>query len=434
MHPRQPGRCGTSTVGFILLLLLIPSLTTTSAFAALRFKGEIALESRQFSDDDNDETTDAGVALFTRLEATFKRRRWQASVRGIGRYDFEDDNREIYALEEAWLGYRGRGWEFRAGYQMLNWTATEAFHPADFVNSRNYDSNIENAEKLGELMASFKKNLGRGALTFYYMPRFEEPVFPGPSSRLSLVPPGYDLGPYRIWEDDTGELTQDRNVPQWGARFTQTLDNVDFSLHYIDHIERNMPIIVPLDEDDFPDPDGTLVTPIYQRVIDVGGTYLQIMGPWIAKVEFSHKNFIKPDFQTFLPEISDHGQAAFGLEYGWATASGADAVLIFEAQGLIGPGEERRAQLNTFQRDILIGYSHAWNDTMDRQLLVTVIHDIERSSETLVNARYSQRLTDTWKIKGGFRLIEAPQKEEDPVGLELLDESNQVYLTLSRFF
>ncbi|CAM2005451.1 hypothetical protein [Acanthopleuribacter pedis] len=433
MNPHQPSRTRKSNLGLWILSLCLFPLCAVDAFANLRFKGEVALESRQFTDDDNDETTDAGAALFTRLEATFKRRRWRASVRGIARYDVEDDNREIYAIEEAWIGYRGRGWEFRSGYQMLNWTATEAFHPADFINSRNYDSNIENAEKLGELMISLRKSLGRGALTFYYMPRFEEPEFPGPSSRLSLVPDGFDLGPYRIWEDD-GDLTRDKNVNQWGGRFTQTLDNVDLSLHYIDHIERNLPIVVPLDEDDFPDPDGTLAIPIYQRVIDVGGTYLQIMGPWIAKVEFSHKNFVKPDGFSLLPEISDHGQAAFGLEYGWATGSGADVVLLFEAQGLIGPGKERRAELNTFQRDVLLGYSHAWNDTMDRQLLVTVIHDVERSNETLINARYSQRLTDTWKIQGGFRIVEAPPKEEDAVGLELLHEANQVYLTLTRFF
>lgn len=433
MNPHSPRRLGTPTLGFLLTLLCLIPLSSSNAFARLRFKGEVALESRQFTDDDNDETEDAGVALFTRLEASFKRRRWQASVRGFGRYDAVDENREIYGIEEAWLGYRGRGWEFRAGYQMLNWTATEAFHPADFINSRNFDTNIENAEKFGELMVSFRKKLGRGGLTFYYMPRFEEPEFPGPASRLSLVPEGFDLGPYRIWEDD-GDLTRDKNVNQWGARFTQTLDNVDLSMHYIDHIERNLPIFVPLDEDNFPDPDGTLITPIYQRVIDVGGTYLQIMGPWIAKVEFSHKNFIKPDGLSFLPEISDHGQAAFGLEYGWATKSGADAVLLFEAQGFIGPGETRRAALNPFQRDVLLGYSHAWNDTMDRQLLVTLIHDIERSDETLINARYSQRLTDTWKVQGGFRIVEAPQKDEDPVGLELLHEANQVYLTLTRFF
>ncbi|QTD48510.1 hypothetical protein [Sulfidibacter corallicola] len=401
--------------------------------ATWSFKSETALEVRQFTDDDDAVTHDAGVALFTRLEASLRHRGWRGAVRGFGRYDVEDEDREIYAIEEAWLGWRQRGLEIRAGYQMLNWTATEAFHPADMINSRNFDSNIENAEKLGELMLSVSHRLGRGGLTLYYMPRFEEPNLPGVRSRLKLMPSGFTLTDALLQDNDNAELTDDFDVTQWGGRFTQTIGDIDFSFHYVDHIERNQPRVLPLDADQFPDPDGTELTPIYQRVIDSGGTYLQVAGAWIFKLELSHKNFVKPEGFNVIPLLPDHTQAAFGIEYGWTGPGGADAVLIFEGQNVFGPSEERRAQLTAFQRDMLVGYSHAWNDRMDRQLLVTTIIDVERSQEYLVNARYSQRLSDTWKITAGARYVDAPQKEEDPIGLEVLDESNQVFLTLSKF-
>ena len=68
--------------------------------------------------------------------------------------DFLDLERNLYRMEEASIGYRNSGWEARLAIQILNWTATEGFHPCDIINSRNLDSDIENTEKIGEPMFS----------------------------------------------------------------------------------------------------------------------------------------------------------------------------------------------------------------------------------------------------------------------------------------
>ena len=184
---------------------------------------------------------DTGLGMFARLEASYKNKGFRFKLRGFGRLDREDESRDLSALEEAWLGYRKGPWDGRVGFQMLNWTATEAFHPADLMNSRNLDSNIENPEKLGELMVSLRRRLGNGGLTLYYLPRYEEPNLPEASSRLSFVPQGLTVG-RPIWLEGDGEVASDSYGNQWGFRYTQTMGDADFSVFYLDHQDRQQPL------------------------------------------------------------------------------------------------------------------------------------------------------------------------------------------------
>ncbi len=387
-------------------------------------QGEVTAESRQFTDDDQDHTQDFNLGLFARVDSQYRKGPWRVRVRAFGRVDHEDETRDLTAFEEAWAGYRKGPWDVRLGFQMWNWTATEAFHPADIVNSRNLDSNIENPEKLGELMFSVRRSIRDGGLSLYYMPRYEAPNLPGPSSRLSFLPAGFTVGE-PIWLEDD-EISSDNYGSQWGARFTQTIGNADLSVHYLDHMDRQFPVFSV-------DPQTLEARPAYSQVQDLGLTYLHIFGGVIFKLEYAHKAFEDHVAYANYNQV-DHDQAAFGLEYGWNGQSGSETTLLFEGMGIFGTTEQERANLSPFQRDILAGVRHAWNDTMGRELLFTCIYDLERNHEILLNFSYKQRLSDTWSIEGGLRWIDAPQKEAGPVGLENLDESNQAFLELSRFF
>ena len=385
-------------------------------------KGEVSLESRLFSDDDNEATEDAGLGLFSRLETGYKQGAFRLHVRGFARIDRQDESRDLAAIEEAWLSYKRGSWQARLGFQLLNWTATEAFHPADIINSRNLDSNIENPEKLGELMFTLRRKIHRGGLTVYYLPRFEEPVLPESSSRLSFIPAGLTLGD-ALRVDRGGRLVDDSWADQWGLRFTQTAGDIDFSVFYLDHTDRLQP--------QFAISSGGILQPVYSQVKDMGLTYLQIIGDWIFKLEATHKDFVTRESG---PSQRDHQQLAFGLDYGWANNNGSETTILIEGQGLFGVDEATRAALGTFQRDLLLGCRHGWNDAAGRELLITAIFDVERSHEYLLNLSYRQRLSDTWSIHTGLRVIDAPIKATAPRGLESLDESNQAFLNLSRYF
>ncbi len=401
--------------------------------AGIESKGEVTLETRAFTNDGKSETRDHNIALFARLESRLKKGPFRAAFRAFGRVDKDDPGRSVLGLEEAWLGYRKRGWDIRAGVQMLNWTATEAFHPADMMNSRNLDSDIENQEKLGELMFSVKRRIGRGDLTAYIMPRYAAPIFPSSSSRVSFLPTGMDTGE-ALWLEPDGGISGDSYGFQWGARFTQTVGPADFSVHVLEHQDRYQPVVLA---------DGAAgrLYPVYLPVRDIGGTYLQVLGAWIVKVEFNHRHFKNPGAPVdtgfaggVLPSQPDHAQLALGLEYGWTYGNGGDGTVILEGQGFFGVNREERAALHPFQRDLLVGYRHSWNDVLSKELLITAIFDVERKNEFLLSASYKQRLNDTWGVTLGLRIVNAPPKKDVPVGLEGLHKSNQIYMTLSRYF
>lgn len=417
-----------------LSVALLLTLAATLLAGDWKSKGETTVESRLFEDDHQDLTQDSGLGLFARLEVDAKQGPWRANLRGFGRLDRKDGERDLTSIEEFWAGYRDQNWEARLGYQMLNWTATEAFHPADLINSRNFDSNIENPEKLGELMFSLRRRLGEGGLTLYYMPYLEAPRLPGGQSRLSFLPAG---AAYRnaVWVTERDALADDHWADQYGLRYNQTVGDVDFSVHYLDHLDRSQPQVA-LDFD-----NGLQVTPVYFRVRDLGVTYLQVVGPVILKLEAGHRDFIEAEAAllagigaTGVAQPLDHQQLAFGLEYGRSHENGSETTLLLEGQAVTGVDKVERAALSPWQRDILAGVRHAFNDTMSREILVTTIVDLERSHEFLLNFSYKQRLSDTWSIQTGARYVDAPQKDATAQGLEFLDQSNQVFLNVSRFF
>ncbi len=435
LPPLTPPNKGTVRDLLLLLLLGLPALPLAAQSlpqGQWRRQGEVAVESRVFADDGDDATQDGNLALFARLETSWRKGPWRLAFRGFGRADHADGERSLTAIEEAWVGYRRGVWELRFGGQMLDWTATEAFHPADTINSRNLDSDLERPEKLGELMLSVRRRLGSGSVTAYWLPRYEEPVFPSRSSRLSFVPPEVEIGG-ALWIEDDGRVAPDSYGSQWGLRLTRNLGPADLGLHVLRHQDRRQPVFRS-------DAEGR-IRPLYLPVFEVGGTWLHVLGAWVLKVEYNHKDFDNPEFPVALGDgttvavsRADHSQLAVGLEWGWTYASGADATILWEGQSVLGVDAAHRAELGVFQRDVLIGYRHSWNDVRGRVLLATVIVDLERRHELLFNLRYEQRLSDTWTVETGLRRIDAPVKGPSPRGLEFLDGSDQLFLNLRRYF
>ena len=56
------------------------------------------------------------------------------------------------------LRYKIGTWEIFGGLEKFNIGALEVFKPADNLNARNFDSDVENTEKFGELTYGIKKS------------------------------------------------------------------------------------------------------------------------------------------------------------------------------------------------------------------------------------------------------------------------------------
>jgi hypothetical protein len=392
-------------------------------------RGQIALEGRVFLPDDDATTDDYGLGLFSRLEWSHAHDPWQERLRIMGRLDAVDEGRDRVVLEEAWVQYwRGR-LRLRLGADIVNWTATEAFHPADVINARNLDSDLENYEKVGEPMLLVALSvLEDTTLELYLMPGYMAAILPSERSRLRLVPAGADVGG-RLLVDRNGRFTGDVIGPQAALRARTVWGSADLSLHVLEHMDRSQPLVVT-------DPGTERLHAVFLTVRQVGLTYSQVFGSLIAKLEASYRDFVRvEDTQRFgaLPD-RDHTTVALGFEYGLVHDAGSESTLLAEAQSVFGLSESERYQVNPFQRDLLLGYRFAWNDEQSRSLLVSGIFDLERGGEYLLNVTYEQRIGETWGVELGARLISAESNGDSPFGLSPLRDADLLRAVLSRYF
>ena len=406
------------------------------AHASFQSRGEVAFEGRVFTADDDPGTQDYNAGLFTRLEARNSHHFIKEKIRLYGRLDAEDDARTLLVIEEAWVQAKVKPFELRLGIDLLNWSATEAFHPADVFNSRNLDSDFERYEKVGEPMAALSSTIPGGSVTLIYMPLFVAPKLPSPHSRTAFA--GVDpITGDRLVISQTlaldvhgNRLGADHVANQGALRLRQSFLGADVELHLVHHVDRQQPEVGLL-------PSSATPVLIYRTVTQLGATYQQACGALLVKVEGAYRWFTpnrrNGPWGPLLPR--DHGQLALGLEYGLPHSSGAESSLIAEGQGIVGVGDARAAALSIFQRDVLLGYRLAFNDVQSRAVFASVIMDVQRPEEIFAAVSYSQRLGETWQLSLAARFFHAPPRRGgQPFGLQLLDKADHLRIILSRYF
>jgi hypothetical protein len=371
------------------LVLVGLALGPDLARAEVSSKGELAVEGRAFADDDDELTHDQGLGLFGRLEARHQHAPFEEKLRAYGRLDHYDDRRSTLVLEEAFVQVRQGRVRLRVGADLVNWTATEAFHPADVINARNLDSDLESLEKVGEPMAAAQVTLAEGTTAaLMVMPVYMKTLLPSPRSRLSLAP-GVDFQGRRALFDRKGHYTDNHFGPQLALRLQQVVGQADVSVHALEQMDRLQPLVGW-------DIAEARPVPIYLTVRQLGGTYQQVLGPLIVKVEAAYRWFATPvdadapvvplDVRAAVPTPMapgsfpdrDHGTVAVGLEYGIPHASGGDSTLLLEGQMVLGANIDAatRQQLTPFQRDLFAGYRLTLGDDDSKELEMGTIVDL----------------------------------------------------------
>lgn len=426
-----------------LLLFLVPFLCQ----AEFSSQGEISFEYRRFQDDKVKSSIDMGLSLFSRVESRYEDGPWKNAFRAMSRIDRKDDSRNFLNLEDAYFSYTFLPEEesesesetkFLAGYKVFNWTALEGFHPADRVNSRNFDSNIEKLEKFGELVVEMETTFFEGTFTLLFMPRPEDPLLPGAHSRLGA---GSDIDPPR-WVKGNNVNNDDAWNPQFGARITQFIFDADISFHVLKHYDRFSPIVGANDFsfNNFLQvylPSSSLLEPHYFETTQLGSTLQLPIFEGVFKFEGAYRDYDNNVSLLTLRGIRspiDHSDFAIGYERTFEHEGGYESTLFIEGQRTFGTSKQRRSELNIFQSDLLLGWRFVFNDLMGKEIFLSSIVDTERSHEILASIKYEQRLSDVWKISTGLRYYDAPQKGQLPTNLESLHKDNYIFVTLSRFF
>lgn len=403
----------------------------TRAEDAIASRGELGFESRVFRPDDDAATKDWNTTTIGRLYVDAEKGRVAARARVFSRFDPGDRERSVFIPEELWAELNASPVRLRAGYQMLNWTATEAFHPADVINSRYFDSAIENPEKLGEPMVSARVAIPNGNVEAMFMPFFTRPIFPSRRSRWNLGGPGLALGEALVLRRD-GTVTNETFVSQWAVRAQQTWGSADISVHVLQNIDRYLPIPV-FDVATF------TARPLFQPVTQFGGTYQQAIGGLLVKVEAAYRALYRPESKMTaygpIPQ-RDHFLGAIGFEYGVPHDGGGESTWLLEGQLFLPRNRNLPAFYEPlFQHDVLAGYRYAWNDEDSKAIFLGAIVDVARPKEFFVNIGYSQRLGETWGLQAGARFVRVPARNPGaPVLYEWLNDAHQVYANLLRYF
>jgi len=411
-----------------------------------RSRGEIALEARAFDDDDEPLTRDRALGFLARLEAGHRGGGLGVQARAFARADAYDQGRSTFVVEELWGEAAGSRVRLRVGSDIVNWSATEAFHPADVLNARNLDSDLENFEKVGEPMVALQVRLFAGtSLHVYGMPVRTQPIFPSPNSRLNFGQAGVDLRGRHAIVDRDGDLSDSTFGPQAAVMLRQVIGPADLTVHALEHVDRSQPQAA-IDYTGLA-PDLRLV---FQTMLQVGGTAQVVLGPVIVKVEGAWRRFVRPSdavIQQFsfvepgdpnagplIPWLGrDHGAVALGLEYGMVHDGGAESTFIAEGQAYLGVADRAvRRTLNPFQRDVLAGYRFALGDAGGTEAFAGAIFDLEEPGEFMVNVSFQRRIGETWTVKAGLRIFRSPAGVTD--GIAAFDDADHVRLTLTRHF
>lgn len=391
------------------------------------------MESRFFNDDQNDQTQDFGYGLAARIQMDDLYKNIQSRLQVFSRVDRADPSRQRFIIEEMFMQVLKENWTWFGGYKILNWSTAEAFHPTDVINSRNFDSPLENAEKLGELMFGGQYLSETVNISAFFMPLTKSPQLPTQNNRLSFAPQSnlIDINDVEFVNKDGEIVESDELVQQWALRFQFPVEAWEFNFYWVHHFDRtDFSVLQNLRNLSF--------YPTLTEVDHYAFSMQVVLNSWIFKMENAYRAFQE---QTYISAFdntlnkSNYAVSSLATEYSLSHQSGATTTFIIEFQEIYGIDQSQRFLINPFQRDLLVGARYAFNDVKAKTFFFGVIADLERGREILINSSYNQRLSDYWTIHFGARYIDAPSSSAiDFSGLKPLNNDHQIDVKLSRYF
>lgn len=390
------------------------------------FDGSMRMEYRKFTEkSSNPDALNQNFSLLGELEWGMTGSSFDFKIWNLGRYDFNDSERSRILPYENWAAYKTENTVWKVGMQVENWSMAEVFHPSDVFNSRNFDSELENTEKIGEPSLSLRVALFDGFASFFYMPMVYSPIIPSQKSRFNALPEGVKLLEPKFYTN--GELRDNMAAAnQFAVRYTRSFGSVDMSAHYISQVDRLQPLIVQ-------DISADGARPIFLPVQQVG-----LNGSWvndsnIFKFDVVYRYFTEEILGGSLGRVAqlDHTIGSLGYERGFSMGdSGAESTVFLEWQQIFGVSNQKAEALSIFQNDLMLGYRLSFNDLDSRELRAMMIMDLAKSSQTLWTMSYSQKFSEKTKFTLGVRGISDFQGSTT----QGVSDADHFFLNLTWFF
>ncbi|EQC44684.1 hypothetical protein [Bacteriovorax sp. Seq25_V] len=327
------------------------------------------------------------------------------------------------------------GNSYTAGYQVFTWSKMEAFHPANIVNSRYFDGDLEDFDKKGELTLSYSFKSLLGDLKLFYFPFFEKSFYPTKSTRITD-----GVRPEKSYHFDGNNLTEKKESHQYGISLQKQIGDFDFHLFALNHIDRNRPLLgyhaYTINPTLGAIPYGNLAA-YYGEVLDYGMASTLFVDDSTFKLEFLGSKFKKSEKFVLstggFVGFKDQKTIAIGHEYSKTWDNGWDSTFFTEYQAVFADdSSHKREELSVFQNDLFLGHRLSLNDAYGKEFRFGVFYDLQRKNEMLFFLTYEQRLNDFWKFKTGIRTF--THDSNDKLGLYVLEKDDEVSFSLTRFF
>jgi hypothetical protein len=330
--------------------------------------------------------------------------RQRISLVGFARADLQDDKRSHADLRQAYWGYESTDWDLIVGINKVFWGVAESRHLVDVINQTDLVEDIDQEDKLGQLMINLNLQRDYGRFEMYLLPWFRERTFPGPDGRFRPPLPVDDSNP--IYESSAEESHVD-----FAIRYGHYIGDVDFGAYVFEGTSREPRFAVA--------PEGDRLIPVYEQMTQVGLDLQYTRDAWLWKFEAIARD-IRSD--SFLAAVGGFEYTFFGVR-----DSAADVGLLLE---VLYDGRSAEAPPTAFDNDVFVGTRLALNDASDTSVLAGLALDIE-TQETFFNLEAERRFGDNISIE--FRL-RAFANSEPNEALYTLQRDSYMQLRLNWYY
>ncbi|MGD8326918.1 MAG: hypothetical protein PVF65_08390 [Sphingomonadales bacterium] len=388
-----------------------PDLETFGGTAepSTEISGFVEAELRSFpqnSDDGVSSHFTGSFALAPKVTFNWDGGDQQIVIAPFGRVDVQDDGRTHADIREAkYVGAFGP-LELRLGFDTVFWGVTESVHLVDIINQDDALEDIDQEDKLGQLMANVRYVSDIGTFSFYALPWSRERDFAGRKGRPNTPLP-IDRSQTQ-WQSDDEDWRF-----TWAARWSKAAGPFDIGLSYFSGNARDPRLLLGQDALGAP-----VLIPRYDVIKQAGVDVQATFGPLLLKTEAIHQWNDFDDFAAF----------AAGFEYSFFNVGDGAGNLGVLAEYLYDERDDNL--LAPFEDDLFFGLRWSSNDVAGTQILAGAVVDLDGDGNA-INVEMSRRLGSKWSISVDARLFTGVDSG-DP--LQFLADDDFIQLRIARHF
>ncbi len=425
------------------LSILVFFFSSTSALAIwdeLDWDLAFTTEAMIFDNDKVAETNDEILSFIPQVTVSYFGDHFMFRLAPRYRFDTFDSNRDMFLLDDSYVGWENDWFAFKAGALILNFGAMHAFSPMNWINTRVIDSLYSGFSKMGEPAMSFKFRGDNNALELVYLPFFTAPYWPDSTSRMGV---GINFDKDLV-VTSSGATENPWRMDQFAALYHFSGGKLEAKLGYFRMIDKSFSLIGI---------DAQAQFNRYYYYMDMLAMSAQYAMPgFTINAEVYGKNYDNhqaevidlnafPDLEYRNQSPVNHQGISIGADIPRAYSFDQSGVWLLEYQYLFGAPKNLLRLYSVFQNAVLLGYRHSFNNFANSEFTTSVAMDLSGRGDRLYLVNYSQNVWNSMKWDLGLRVVETGASSERGVlnenafaGLALIDRSDGIYSTLTYYW